>query len=113
MRFFLASLLLAAAAIVSADSGDKIGSIHTDQMCTSKGVDLIDNKCTPYPQGSINLTADAAICFAFPDEDCNEPTITPDSVKFEKGCELTEKLAGGKGFLTCYGESRKPGKGDK
>lgn len=42
------------------------------------------------------------------DGECNQVT-TPDGVKFEKGCELTEKLDRSADFLICYGESRSDG----
>ncbi|EGD93781.1 hypothetical protein TESG_01315 [Trichophyton tonsurans CBS 112818] len=103
MRFFLASLLLAAAALVSADSGDKIGALHTDRNCEPEGIDLFDNECTPNPGGSINLAVAGAVCYGFPDEACNEPTTTPDGVQFNNGCDSLDRLEGGGDFLKCFG----------
>ncbi|EFQ99360.1 hypothetical protein MGYG_02373 [Nannizzia gypsea CBS 118893] len=103
MRFSFVSLILASAAFVSAAKmGDIIGTVNTDDNCASEGVDLLDSTCTASSKGSINVTADTILCFAYPDSECKTSTTTPDGVYLEKGCNVDEKLSEDDVSLLCY-----------
>ncbi|KAM5464321.1 hypothetical protein MauCBS54593_007140 [Microsporum audouinii] len=104
MRFFTATLLLAAA-LVRADKGDPIGYFHSDDACQSEDyVTLIDGDCTFINETSINFTAKHSVCFLYTDDGCAQESETKDGIV--EGCQTVEALAGDAMSVICFGQNQ-------
>ncbi|KAF3481880.1 uncharacterized protein GIQ15_04639 [Arthroderma uncinatum] len=103
MRFFMATLLLAATCVL-ADDKAKIGTLNKDPTCVTATTvgKLIDSQCTSIKDiAGINMLADHAFCYVYGRENCSGEGEATDMLK--PGCHAIADFANGASSVICYG----------